>query len=321
MGRNSIKNLGTKRFLALVLICFFASSATAYAVFLSYHDNPQTINTKPDFLPPITNRGEAIKSEGGIPGYIRSGGTFRVIAQATDQGNPASGITSMQGITTLFNTTLTASPISVAGSTYGYQGPLISVTSGQTTLSMNILAKDALNQQSSKAASIVVDNTTMKATNVEIKNGTGTLGRPDTGDTLEFTFDDNIDLYSVVADDFNWATATAPVQVIIDPPSTVKIVRANGAAMPLTASIQNVNGGNATYVTAQTKFSATLRTIGVGFRVTLGAVSGTNSTVTDTSLRTASWVVPANSGTFDRAGNLINNPGTILETGTADANF
>src|SRR5215207_8337229 len=79
-----------------------------------------TFSSIPDWKPPVVARAALVKAEGGIPGFVRAGGSYTVIASVTDDpsSNPPAGLATVQGIVA---PGATAMPLPVSASSFGGQ--------------------------------------------------------------------------------------------------------------------------------------------------------------------------------------------------------
>ena len=89
------------RFAALALAAvlggvLFGATGTRASFVVSTDDPGNTFTSIPDWKPPIISSAAVLKTEGGIPGYVRSGATYTVLANVVDDpsSNPPAGIAS-----------------------------------------------------------------------------------------------------------------------------------------------------------------------------------------------------------------------------------
>ena len=157
----------------------------------------------------------------------------------------------------------------------------------------------------------VVDNTAPTATDIQAANTSGgTAGKPENGDTLTFTFSEQIAPGTIVA---GWnGTGTQPVTVTL----TANTVAIAGATL-VNGTISLPGGG---YTNGQTiVFStSTVAQTGATLTVTLGGADKPQFTRTGGAGQ-MSWPVAA--GLTDVAGNTLVTPVTKNETGGNDAEF
>jgi hypothetical protein len=184
--------------------------------------NPgNTFTSAPDFVAPSVGTTVIVKNEGGVPGYIRKGGVYRVMADITDTGNPASGIsTATTNVATITSGQTAASLASGSFSAGGvsYTRATANLTAGASltagTYTYSITSTDvAANVRTQTGYTVVVDNTAPTASDVQTANTSGgTVGRPQAGDTITFTFSEPIDPQSILA---GWTGASSNVVVAI----------------------------------------------------------------------------------------------------------
>lgn len=316
-----------RRMTALAAICvlgFGLSAATALAAFAtSTVSAGNEYRSAPDWIAPTTVRSVFQKSQGGIPGYIRQLGGYRVFAQVTDSGNPSSGITSVisdggDGAEALSSGTI----FNVGGLDYNYRSALITApTVSEGTYPYTVTSTDGVpNSRVQSGFSVTVDNTAAFATGVQTANKTsGIAGRPEIGDTATLTYNETIDPISVIS---GWGGASTNVVVRIDnnvsSQDQLTIYNAgNTAALPL----GTVRLGRSDYVTANTTFGAsgtasTLTLSGGVATIQLGTAAGSATTAAST----GSMIWSPAGGAYDRAGNPTSTASTT-ETGTADKEF
>jgi hypothetical protein len=120
----------------LTLLCAIAvalgAAAAAWAAFSSITSNPSTFSAAPDLTSPTVTQSIVARPTGLNPGKIRQGGQYYVYANATDAGNPASGIATVTADTTTFDTgtgsvalTTAGGPWTVNSVTYSYRSAVL----------------------------------------------------------------------------------------------------------------------------------------------------------------------------------------------------
>jgi hypothetical protein len=274
-------------------------------------------STVPDWKGPIISRAAVVKAEGGIPGYVRPGGSYTVIAAVADDpsSNPAAGLGAVRGdvSTITVGQTAAAMPVSAStfmGLTYTHRSAALTVPAGRAaqpyagTLNASDLATPA--NASSLPISTVVDNTVPTPTSAVIANG-GVAGRIDQGDTITYTWSEIIDPQSVLA---GWTgNATSVTVEVVNQQGQVGdniTIRnaADTADLPLGAIEMRIRD----YVTASTDFGGP--TNGVRSQMAWDPAAGTitvtlgppdaNTTTVGTQTSNYIWrPLPV----FDRAGN------------------
>jgi hypothetical protein len=155
-----------------------------------------------------------------------------------------------------------------------------------------------------------VNTTIPGASDIQTTNG-GTAGRPDTGDTIVYSYTEQVDPESILA---GWTGAPTAITVrfTLSGNSVTIGNAANTTQLPL-GSISL----NAAYVTASSTFSGTMAQSGATITLTLGALkSGTVRT--NTTARNMSWS-PSSTAT-NGAGNACSTSGKT-ESGPLDIDF
>jgi hypothetical protein len=279
-----------------------------------------------DWVAPTASASVIGKSQGGVPGYIRQGGSYYVYASVGDSGAPASGIATVtanaSAVTTGQSATaLTAGSFTIGGGSYNYRSASLTANASLAAgaYSYSLTSKDGgANSRTQGDFPVIVDNTAPTASDIQTTNKTGnTAGRPEIGDSITYTFSEPIDPQSILA---NWTGA-----------STAAVVRiTNGTGDPLTVynatntaqlPLGSVSLGRSDYVSASATFGATgtastMVQSGNAITVTLGTASSGPGTASTNG--TMSWTPSASA--YDRAGNAET---TIArsETGAADREF
>jgi hypothetical protein len=235
-------------------------------------------------------------------------GTVALAATSTDTGG--SGVASVafqyklsSGSTWTTISTDTTTAYTGSWNTTGLNG----------TYDIRALSTDiAGNQSTSTVTGIVIDNTVPTATDIQTANGTGTLGRPDAGDVITFTYSEPILPSSILA---GWTGASTPVVVRLSNGGTDRL-RIRNAANTTQLPLGTVKIGNA-WVTQTANFNATMVMSGNTIVVTMGAQ--TNGTVaTSATTYNMSWTPSATA--TDLAGNPMSTTART-ETGAADREF
>jgi hypothetical protein len=270
------------------------------------------------------------KTEGGTPGYIRQGGTFHAFANASDSGNPASGVASASGNLSSIAagqtaTALNAGTFAVFGTSYGFGSAAVTANASLAagTYNYSLTSTDvAGNARTQTGFSVVVDNTAPSGSDVQTANHGSIVGRPELSDTLTLTYTEPIDPSSLVSG-WNGASAT---NVVVHIDNNVPTAANNDAVAVYSAAnttqvpLGSVNLAANNYVGADRTFGATgtASTIvqsGNSFVVTLGTPSAATTTGASS---TMIWT-PA-SGATDRAGNHSTTT-NVSESGAADREF
>jgi chitinase len=160
----------------------------------------------------------------------------------------------------------------------------------------------------------VVDNTAPTATNIQTANG-GTAGRPDNGDTVTFTYSEQLLTTSILA---GWNGASTAVTVRINNNGNNDQLEiwnaANNARLPLTNTFVSLNGN---FVTASATLNGTMVQSGASIAVTPGALTA-GTVRTENTAAALSW--PSSTTPTDIAGNACTG-NTVAEGGASDLDF
>lgn len=279
-----------------------------------------------DWTAPSASASAIGKSQGGVPGFVKQGGTYFVYANVTDSGAPPSGVSSVTANASTVTAGQTAAALSPAAFTIGgvacnYRGAQLTATAGLAagTYTYSLTSKDtAGNTRTQGGYTVVVDNTAPTATDIQTANKPGnSAGRPELGDTVTYTFSEPIDPISILP---NWNGEATGVVVRIT----------NGTGDPLTVynaanttqlPLGSVNLGRSDYVSSSATFGATgtastMTMSGSTVTITLGTASSGPASGSLTG--TMSWTPSASA--FDRAANAQATTART-ETGAADREF
>ncbi len=329
-GRTPIHRRRQRR-LALALFAVLLGLATTAGVVWALYTSNATSNgnelvAAADWVAPSASASVIGKSQGGVAGYIKQGGTYMVYANVSDSGAPASGIagiTANAGTLTTAQTAaaLSAGPFTIDGVAYSHRSATLTAnaTLAAGTYSYALTSKDlAGNSRTQSGYTVIVDNTAPTAADIQTANKSGgTAGRPELGDSITYAFSEPIDPSSILA---NWNGAATSVVVRItnttNDPLTV-FNAANTAQLPL----GSVSMGRNDYVTASATFGAsgtasTMVQSGNSITITLGTASAGPSTAASTG--TMTWTPSASA--YDRAGNAETTTART-ETGAVDREF
>jgi hypothetical protein len=304
------------------------TTGTAFALFVD--TAPVTGNvftTKTDWTPPTIGTSVIAKTAGGLTGYIKQGGTYYVYANVTDTGNPSGGISSVKANVSTLTTgqtavTLSSGSFTIGGTTYGYRSASITanavLTAGSYTYS--ITATDGGGNSATQSnLPVTVDNTAPSGSDVQTANKTGgTAGLAEIGDTVTFTFSEQIDPETVLA---GWTGTSTSVVVRLNNVAGSDTLQIFNAANSTQLPLGTITLGRTDYTSSNRTFGAsgtasTMVQSGSAITVTLGTQSGAATTAAATG--TMTWT-PSASAT-DRAGNACS---VVLatESGSADKEF
>ena len=297
-----MRRLGlTATSLVALAACVLAVGFSA-ASFTDTTQNPQTLSAAADFLAPTVSASTIGKSQGGLDGTIRPGGTYYVYANVSDSGNPASGIASVKANVSAITPDQTATslgtsggPFTVDGVSYGYRSTQLTAA-GSITGSKSYkltLADSAGNLAESGSYSVAVAaNTAFKGSGFTVENGPGTESTPDKGDVVTYTFNKEPDPYSIVS---GWnGSGTKSVAVSIANNSANDTLSVSGATIGSVALDGDFTASSAGFS------GSTISLSGSTVTIVLGTASG--SVKSDTSKSKPVWT-PSGS-VFDLVGNL-----------------
>lgn len=319
-----------RRLAAALFAALLGLATTAGVVWALYTDdaasNGNELIAAADWVAPSASASVIGKSQGGVPGYIRQGGTYMVYASVSDSGGPASGIASVAANASAITTgqsaaALSAGSFSIGGLAYSHRSGTLTANASLAagTYSYTLTSKDlASNSRTQSGYTVIVDNTAPTASDIQTANKSGGIaGRPEIGDSITYTFSEPIDPHSILA---NWNGEATSVVVRITnatgDPLTV-FNAANTTQLPL----GSVGLGRNDYVSASLTFGAagtasTMVQSGNAITITLG--TGSAAATTAASTGTMSWTPSASA--YDRAGNAETTTARA-ETGTADREF
>jgi hypothetical protein len=291
--------------------------------------NPgNAITAATDFRAPTASASVIGKTAGGVVGQIKKSGTYYVYANASDTGNPASGVSTVTANVSSITSgstavALSAGSFSAGGVSYGYRSA--SLTAGSTlaagSYSYSLTLKDvAGNSKTQTGFTVTVDNTAPTGTDVQTVNAGATNGLAEAGDKITFTFSKAIDPNSILS---GWNSGSTNVVVRLNNGAsgandTVTVFNAtNATQLPL----GSVNLGGADYTSANLTFGATstassMVMSGTTITITLGTPSAAATTAAATG--TMTWT-PSASAT-DAAGNATSTT-AVTESAAADKEF
>ena len=267
------------------------------------------------------------KSAGGLSGAIKQGGGYFVYANVTGSGTPPAGLASLTTDVSAITTNQTA--VALNSGSYTLGGQSYNYRSGQLTAKSNLAAgtsaftvklTDSAGTATSTGYTVTVDNTAPRTSNIQTTNvAGGTVGKPEAGDTVIFTYTKAVDPNTVVA---GWdGSAQSVVAEIVDGGTSgddkLEVLNTSLGQLPL----GTVDLGRKDYVTKATTFGAsgtpaTMVMSGSAITVTLGTPSATAGTAASTG--TMVWT-PSTTVT-DAAGNAVS-ANTVNESGATDKDF
>ena len=275
-----------------------------------------------DTLPPVVSAAVIQKSEGGVAGYIRPSGTYRVYAAVSDPGSPiTTATTNVSTITAgAAASALTAGTWTIAGVTYNYRSALLTAGNALAAgpLAFTVTATDSFAHTATSAPfSVTVDTTRPTGSSLTTTNHPGgILGKAETADTINFIYSEPIDPNSVIA---GWDGTGTSV--------TLRLLNAGGgggdrvqiwdATNTTQLPLGVVRLGSTGYTASSVNFTNSTMTIsGNTITVVLGAPSGAVGSAVVTS--NTRWN-PSTLAT-DQAGNTCRNT-AVNEPVPADPEF
>jgi hypothetical protein len=328
-----------RRALGLLLaVGLLAAMPAALAAFTSTSNASGSVTAAPDWTGPTATASVIAKQTGYLAGAIKQGGTYFVYANVTDSGNPASGVSTVRADVNNVtvgqtNVTMTAGSYSINGVSYAYRSAALTaaavLSAGSKTYTMN--STDVLGYPGSQNFSVTVDNTAPSASDIQTTNHAGGVsGKAEIGDTIIFTFSEQIDPQSILA---GWTGASTNVVVYLEDGGCTLILCGadwidiyNGGSQLNSIGWIDLNdagytGGSLLGSAPPTIFGATgtastMVQSGATITITLGTRSGSSAdTGTSTTMAWDSATSP-----YDAAGNA--NTGTTRnETGGGDREF
>lgn len=259
-----------------------------------------------------------------LAGSIKPSGSFYVYADVTDTGANASGVASVTADVSSIRAGATALAL-VAGS-YTAQGVSFNYRSASRvadakpagTYSYSIRAVDNAGNVATGSFTVIVDATAPSAADVQSANGGATVGRPELGDSITFTYSEQIDPQTILS---GWTGAATNVVVRFTNNGSTDGLAIWNAANTAQLRLGSVNT-NGDYVSANLNFGATgtpstMIQSGSTITITLGTASST-SVRTNSTARAMVWTPSAIA--TDAAGNACSTAATT-ETGANDVDL
>jgi hypothetical protein len=324
-----------RRFAWAAGLCVLAAGNLAGAALAAFGAQTSTaanrVAAAPDFRAPTVSASVIVRSGGSTAGYVKPGGTYFVYANATDTGNPASGVASVTANVSSVTPGQPSAPLSAGsftagGVSYGYRSASLvagAVAEGAKTYA--ITPTDvAGNSAQQTGFSVTVDATPPTGVDVQSANGGATAGTAEAGDTITYTYSEPVEPTSILA---GWNGQL----------TTVVVRLTNGTLIPTTndgitvfdptdttpVALGGIDLGRTDYVLlGDTRF----RTAGSPSRmvmagntvtVTLGALNGLGINL-GAGAGTMRWTPSATA--IDRAANAASTT-PANETGAADREF
>jgi signal peptidase len=328
-----------RRVAVLAVVGTVAATPAAFASFTSTTTAANSVASAADYLPPSVSATVVAKQTGYLAGAIKPTGSYYVYANVADSGNPASGVSTVTANVSALTTgstavSLTAGSYSVNGVSYGYRSALLTATGPPVgTKSYSITSTDAqAHSQTQSGYSVTVDSTAPTATDIQTTNHAGgTAGKAESGDTIVFSFSEQLDPQSVLG---GWTGASTAVTVHLEDggcalnllgvqicnDDTMEVY--SGATPlatlggPVDLKDPNYVGGGLLGTSADAVFNATMAESANTIVVTLGSLTGGSATTGGSTLMTWSW----SGGPYDAAGNVAAG-NAVTESGGAAKEF
>lgn len=186
------------------------------------------LQAAPDWVAPTVTASTVALTNGKSVGTIGRNSTYYVYANATDAGNPASGVatvsTNVDNLTAAAsNVALTAGSYTVGGTTYAWRSDAL--TAGGALAGGNYTythqSADVVgNSRDQVGFPVAVDVTAPTAFRLSATNvAGGTAGQPDKGDVITLTFSESIDPATIRA---GWDGQARPVIVYVTAQGSAK---------------------------------------------------------------------------------------------------
>jgi hypothetical protein len=315
-----------------------AAMPAALAAFSSSSTASGSVTAAPDWTGPTATASVIAKQTGYLAGAIKPGGIYYIYANVTDNGNPAAGVSTVRGDVNNVtagqtNVTMTAGSYSINGVSYGYRSTNTltagaGLTAGSKTFTLN--STDVLGYPGSQSFTVTVDTTAPSASDIQTANKVGgASGVAESGDTITFTYSEQIDPQSILP---GWTGASTSVTVHLEDGGCVLnlLVKLcsddsfevyNGASPLATLGPVNLKdpdylGGGLLGGVSDAVFTSTMVQSGASVIITLGTRSG--STPDSGNSTTMEW--DSATSPFDAAGNAAT--GNVrTETGAGDREF
>ena len=272
-----------------------------------------------DNVKPVVASVMIAKQTGYTPGFIHQGGAYFVYANVTDAA-PSSGIANVTANVGTITTGsiavgLTAGNYSAGGVNYNYRASLTAdpiLLPG--SLAFSVVATDAAgNVSATKNSTVTVDNTAPTATNVQTTNGGGTAGKIEVGDTITYTFSEQMDPESVLA---GWDGTATTVSLRLTDNAAGDYILVYDAGNTTLLPLNQLNLGRTDFLSASSTITGTMTLTNTKITITIASVGGGITTAAGTG--TMTWVT--GSGMYDRAGNACP-VATVTESGALDKDF
>lgn len=319
----------------LVVVGLLVGIPAALATFTASSSASGSVATAADWTGPTATASVIAKQTGYLAGSIKPGGTYYIYSNVTDNGNPASGVNTVRGdvnnVTSgQTNVTMTAGSYSINGVSYAYRSGVLTAGAGLTagSKSYSINSTDVLGYAGSQSFNVTVDTTAPGPSDIQT---TGDVdGRAEQGETIVFTFSEQIDPQSIVA---GWTGASTNVVVYLEDGGCTLILCGadwidiySGGSKLTTIGWIDLNdsgytggsllGSQPPTIFGATGTASTMVQSGATITITLGTRSGSSPDPGGST--TMVW--DSATSPYDAAGNA-NNGNTKSEQGAGDREF
>ncbi|MEX0755252.1 MAG: hypothetical protein WEA54_05185 [Actinomycetota bacterium] len=301
-----------------------ASGSVNYSFTLT--DNAGNSGNDGPYSVTVDNAGPSVtatviqKNEGGVVGFIRQNGSYRVYANLAD----AVGVTSATANLTNVSgsgagavaLTTAGGPFSVGGVSYTWRSAAQTASNPLSAgaKSYSITAIDTLgNSGTSNTGSVTVDNTVPTGTDFQTTNGGGTAGKPEAGDTATYSFSEPMEPISFLA---GWDGSSTTVTARITQNASNDRLQVWDSANTTQLPFNDVAlGGNFVNGATRSFTNSTMVMSGNAITITLGNPSGPTETA---GAVTPVWTPSANAR--DRAWNGMSTA-NVTQVGAPKVNF
>ena len=277
--------------LAIGLTLGLGGGATYAAFSWTTSNGANAFATDTDWTAP-TATSVIARTTATVGGSISQGSAYYVYGNATDAGNPPSGIASVRADVSNLTSGQTnvalataGGPWTIGGVSYAYRSA--SLTANAVLLpgpkTYTLIATDAHTpaNAATQSFSVTVDNSFPSGGDIQANVGNGI---PEAGDRLVFTFSEAMDTSSILS---GWSGASTPVQVLMvnggcgaNDSATVQD-SGGGAGVHLgTVCVGDIVNGNRSFTTS----TMTLSGAGTIVTVTLGGNPGGTKAAANTTL-------------------------------------
>jgi hypothetical protein len=289
-----------------------------------------------DWVAPTASTAVVGRSTATDTGSIAQGSTYYLYANASDTGNPASGITSVSANLNSISAgktavALTAGTYSAGGVGYGFRSPseVAANPLASGSYAVGITSTDGAANSGTQSFNMTVSNTALTASDVQSTNvAGGTVGHLDLGDTLTLTYSQAIDPNSVLA---GWnGSANTSVEVVLvggggNNSDYIQFSTADSAQTRI--PLGQVTLGSAGYLKGSPLSSVTYGGLGAGTATTMTR-NGANITFTlgspsggpSINSTAANMIWAPSASVTDIAGNAASTA-SATQSGTAHVNF